>query len=114
MVIEHGLNVKVGDGLEPTLGDLERLSRLPNLHVKLTFIPTGWARRTRAATCTTLLNSRDFSQSVPLGSTGASRQPSPPFAESVALFISPYELNGAFRPWHIRCFGGRLEERSDQ
>jgi predicted TIM-barrel fold metal-dependent hydrolase len=43
MVVDHGLNLKAGDGLEPTLRDLERLARLPNVHVKLTFIPTGTA-----------------------------------------------------------------------
>ena len=43
VVIDHGLNLKAGDGLEPTLRDLERLAKLPNLHAKLTFIPTGSA-----------------------------------------------------------------------
>jgi predicted TIM-barrel fold metal-dependent hydrolase len=41
LVIDHCLNPKAGPTLEPTLRDLERLARLPNLHAKLTFIPTG-------------------------------------------------------------------------
>jgi L-fuconolactonase len=43
VVIDHCLNLKAGPDLEPTLRDLERLARLPNLHAKLTFIPTGSA-----------------------------------------------------------------------
>ena len=50
VVIDHGLNLKAGDGLEPTLRDLERLARLPNLHAKLTFIPTGMPEAYPAAT----------------------------------------------------------------
>ncbi|MGE3821546.1 MAG: amidohydrolase, partial [Isosphaeraceae bacterium] len=43
LVIDHCLNLRVGPELEPTLGALERLARRPNLHAKLTFIPTGTA-----------------------------------------------------------------------
>jgi predicted TIM-barrel fold metal-dependent hydrolase len=43
IVIDHCLNLKTGATLEPTLADLERLAKLPNLHAKLTFIPTGSA-----------------------------------------------------------------------
>jgi L-fuconolactonase len=43
VVIDHCLNLKVGPELEPTLRDLERLAQLPNLHAKLSFIPTGSA-----------------------------------------------------------------------
>jgi L-fuconolactonase len=41
VVIDHCLNLKAGDQVEPTLKDLERLARLPKAHTKLTFIPTG-------------------------------------------------------------------------
>jgi predicted TIM-barrel fold metal-dependent hydrolase len=41
VVLDHCFNLKAGPGLEPALGDLQRLARLPNLHAKLTFIPTG-------------------------------------------------------------------------
>jgi predicted TIM-barrel fold metal-dependent hydrolase len=43
IVIDHCLNLKAGVELEPTLKDLERLARLPKVHAKLTFIPTGTA-----------------------------------------------------------------------
>jgi L-fuconolactonase len=43
VVIDHCLNLKAGDQVEPTLKDLERLARLPKAHAKLTFIPTGSA-----------------------------------------------------------------------
>jgi predicted TIM-barrel fold metal-dependent hydrolase len=43
VVIDHCLNLKSGEQLEPTLKDLERLAKLPRLHAKLTFIPTGTA-----------------------------------------------------------------------
>lgn len=43
VMLDHGLNLKVGDATAPTLAALERLARLPNVHVKLTFIPTGTA-----------------------------------------------------------------------
>ena len=43
VVIDHCLNLKAGAELEPTLKDLERLARLPKVHAKLTFIPTGTA-----------------------------------------------------------------------
>ena len=44
IVIDHCLNLKAGPTLEPTLKDMLALSRLPNLHAKLTFIPTGTAQ----------------------------------------------------------------------
>jgi L-fuconolactonase len=44
VVIDHCLNLKAGPGLEPTLAALEGLARLPNLHAKLTFLPTGSAQ----------------------------------------------------------------------
>jgi predicted TIM-barrel fold metal-dependent hydrolase len=43
LVLDHCLNLKAGPPLEPTLKDLERLARLPRVHAKLTFIPTGTA-----------------------------------------------------------------------
>jgi len=43
VVIDHCLNLKAGSQLEPTLEDLERLAKLPKVHAKLTFIPTGTA-----------------------------------------------------------------------
>jgi predicted TIM-barrel fold metal-dependent hydrolase len=43
VVIDHCLNLKAGPGAEPTIKALERLARLPNLHAKLTFLPTGSA-----------------------------------------------------------------------
>jgi predicted TIM-barrel fold metal-dependent hydrolase len=44
VVIDHCLNLKAGPGLEATLHALERLAQVPNLHAKLTFIPTGSAQ----------------------------------------------------------------------
>jgi predicted TIM-barrel fold metal-dependent hydrolase len=41
VVIDHCLNLKAGPELGATLDALERLARLPSLHAKLTFIPTG-------------------------------------------------------------------------
>jgi predicted TIM-barrel fold metal-dependent hydrolase len=43
LVIDHCLNLKSGAELEPTIEDLSRLARLPKVHAKLTFIPTGTA-----------------------------------------------------------------------
>ena len=43
VVIDHCFNLKAGAELEPTLAALERLARLPRLHAKLTFIPSGTA-----------------------------------------------------------------------
>ena len=43
VVIDHCLNLKAGPTLEPTLKDMLALSRLKNVHAKLTFIPTGSA-----------------------------------------------------------------------
>ena len=53
IVIDHCLNLKAGTQLEPTLKDLERLAKLPKVHAKLTFIPTGTAEAYPAAICTT-------------------------------------------------------------
>ena len=44
-VIDHCLNIKAGDDLEPTLRDVMQLAKLPNAHAKLTFIPTGTAQQ---------------------------------------------------------------------
>lgn len=41
VVLDHCLNLKAGDELEPTLAAVLRLSRFKNLHAKLTFLPTG-------------------------------------------------------------------------
>ena len=43
IVIDHCLNLKAGPALEPTLADVVALAELPNVHAKLTFIPTGSA-----------------------------------------------------------------------
>jgi predicted TIM-barrel fold metal-dependent hydrolase len=43
VVIDHCLNLKAGAQLEPTLKDMKRLAKLPKVHAKLTFIPTGTA-----------------------------------------------------------------------
>ncbi|MGH9839906.1 MAG: amidohydrolase family protein [Blastocatellia bacterium] len=43
VVMDHCLNLKAGPELEPTLRDMVALAKLPNLHAKLTFIPTGSA-----------------------------------------------------------------------
>lgn len=43
VVIDHCLNLKAGTELEPTLRDMVALAKLPNVHAKLTFIPTGSA-----------------------------------------------------------------------
>lgn len=43
VVIDHCLNLAAGPGLEPTLEDMRALAALPNVHAKLTFIPTGSA-----------------------------------------------------------------------
>lgn len=43
VVIDHCLNLKAGPELEPTLRDVVDLAALPNIHAKLTFIPTGSA-----------------------------------------------------------------------
>ena len=43
VVMDHCLNLKAGPELEPTLRDMVALATLPNLHAKLTFIPTGSA-----------------------------------------------------------------------
>ena len=42
-VIDHCLNIKAGDDLRNIVRDVIRLSKLPNAHAKLTFIPTGSA-----------------------------------------------------------------------
>ena len=41
VVMDHSLNLKAGPLLQPTLQDMVALSRLPTVHAKLTFIPTG-------------------------------------------------------------------------
>ena len=43
VVIDHCLNLKAGPNLKPTLTDMLALANLPNVHAKLTFIPTGTA-----------------------------------------------------------------------
>jgi predicted TIM-barrel fold metal-dependent hydrolase len=43
VVIDHCLNLKVGPRLQPTLKDMLALAALPNVHAKLSFIPTGSA-----------------------------------------------------------------------
>ena len=43
VVLDHCLNLKAGPELEATLAAVLRLARFPNLHAKLTFIPTGSA-----------------------------------------------------------------------
>jgi predicted TIM-barrel fold metal-dependent hydrolase len=43
LVIDHCLNLKAGKELEPILKDMERLAKVPKVHAKLTFIPTGTA-----------------------------------------------------------------------
>lgn len=44
VVLDHCLNLKADPTLEATLGDVLQLARQPNLHAKLTFLPTGSAR----------------------------------------------------------------------
>lgn len=41
VVIDHCLNLVAGPNLEPTLKDMVALAKLPRVHAKLTFIPTG-------------------------------------------------------------------------
>lgn len=41
VVVDHCLNLQAGPTLEPTLQDMLALARLPNVHAKLTFVPTG-------------------------------------------------------------------------
>ncbi len=43
VVIDHCLNLKAGPQFEPTLKDMLTLAKLPSVHAKLTFIPTGSA-----------------------------------------------------------------------
>lgn len=43
IVIDHCLNLKAGPDLEATLRDMVALAELPNLHAKLSFLPTGSA-----------------------------------------------------------------------
>ncbi|MDA1055739.1 MAG: amidohydrolase family protein [Planctomycetota bacterium] len=43
VVIDHCLNLEAGPTLEPTLAEMLALAKLPNVHAKLTFIPTGSA-----------------------------------------------------------------------
>ena len=55
VVIDHCLNLKAGPTLKPTLKAMLSLAELPNVHAKLTFIPTGTAQsypcRDMHATC---------------------------------------------------------------
>jgi len=44
VVMDHSMNLKAGSMLQPTLQDLLALSKLPTIHAKLTFIPTGSAQ----------------------------------------------------------------------
>ena len=41
VVLDHCLNIKVGPDLDAIVADVVKLARHPNLHAKLTFIPTG-------------------------------------------------------------------------
>jgi predicted TIM-barrel fold metal-dependent hydrolase len=41
VVLDHCLNIKVGPDLQAIVADTVKLARYPNLHAKLTFIPTG-------------------------------------------------------------------------
>jgi L-fuconolactonase len=41
VVLDHCLYPEVGPNLEPILTQVLRMSRRPNLHAKLTFLPTG-------------------------------------------------------------------------
>lgn len=41
VVIDHCLNLRAGPEMEPILDDLAALAKLPKVHAKLTFIPTG-------------------------------------------------------------------------
>ena len=43
VVIDHCLNLKAGPDMAATLKDMVALARLPTVHAKLTFIPTGSA-----------------------------------------------------------------------
>jgi predicted TIM-barrel fold metal-dependent hydrolase len=43
VVIDHCLNLKAGPDLKGTLKEMLALAKIPNLHAKLTFIPTGTA-----------------------------------------------------------------------
>jgi len=41
VVIDHCLNLAAGEELDAILADMQDLAKLPNVHAKLTFIPTG-------------------------------------------------------------------------
>lgn len=41
VVLDHCLNLKLGPELEATLGELHELARRPNVHAKLSFVPSG-------------------------------------------------------------------------
>jgi predicted TIM-barrel fold metal-dependent hydrolase len=43
VILDHCLNIKAGSDLDTTVSDAVKLARHPNLHAKLTFIPTGSA-----------------------------------------------------------------------
>jgi L-fuconolactonase len=42
-VLDHCLALSAGPALEATVAKVEALARFPNLHAKLTFLPTGSA-----------------------------------------------------------------------
>ncbi|MBQ12630.1 MAG: hypothetical protein CMJ45_13905 [Planctomyces sp.] len=41
VVIDHCLNIAADDSLDATVAHMQDLAKLPNVHAKLTFIPTG-------------------------------------------------------------------------
>jgi len=43
VVLDHCMNVKAGPDMDAIVADVVRLARRPNLHAKLTFLPTGSA-----------------------------------------------------------------------
>ena len=45
VIIDHCFNLRPGPTLKPTLDDMARLAELPNVHAKLTFIPTGSGKK---------------------------------------------------------------------
>jgi predicted TIM-barrel fold metal-dependent hydrolase len=44
VVLDHCLNIQAGPQLDATVAEVVELARHPNLHAKLTFIPTGSAQ----------------------------------------------------------------------
>src|SRR5262249_26908814 len=41
IVIDNSLNIKAGRDMEKTVAEMVKLAKQPNLHAKLTFVPTG-------------------------------------------------------------------------